>query len=158
MYCICWQWQNLTKNVEEKGAGYVLPSGVYFVMDKKVTYIFSKCPKMAFRGKILKIWGHFISQTLKVELNKVPSEIWFSNSKWVFWVFKSISVTCKHTWREGVLNVYSTLIDISRIDWSIPTLSRDKLWVMKWEKSAQRHSIMVSYLFKSDSFYKKFHE
>ena len=32
-----------------------LPSGVYFVIDKKVTYIFSKRPKMAFRGKILKI-------------------------------------------------------------------------------------------------------
>ena len=43
------------KNVEEKGVGYVLPSGVYFVIDKKVTYIFSKRPKMAFRGKILKI-------------------------------------------------------------------------------------------------------
>ena len=32
-----------------------LPSGVYFVIDKKVTYIFLKRPKMAFRGKILKI-------------------------------------------------------------------------------------------------------
>ena len=113
---------------------------------------------MYLEAKVKDSESTLFSQTLKVELNKVPSEIWFSNSKWVFWVFKSISVTCKHTWREGVLNVYSTLIDISRIDWSIPTLSRDKLWVMKWEKSAQRHSIMVSYLFKSDSFYKKFHE
>ena len=33
----------------------VLPSGVYFVIEKKVTYIFLKRPKMAFRGKILKI-------------------------------------------------------------------------------------------------------
>ena len=41
--------------MEEKGAGYVLSSGVYFVIDKKVTDIFSKRPKMAFRGKILKI-------------------------------------------------------------------------------------------------------
>ena len=33
----------------------VMSSGAYFAIDKKVTYIFLKCPKMAFRGKILKI-------------------------------------------------------------------------------------------------------
>ena len=33
----------------------VLSSGAYFVIDKKVTYIFLKRPKMAFRDKILKI-------------------------------------------------------------------------------------------------------
>ena len=49
------------KNVEEKGAGY----GVYFGIDKKVTYIFLKRPKMAFRGKILKIRGHFIFSNFK---------------------------------------------------------------------------------------------
>ena len=55
MFCICLQRQNPTKIVEEKGAGYVLPSGVYFTIDIKLTYIFSKHPKMAFRGKILRI-------------------------------------------------------------------------------------------------------